>query len=278
MRGWKRTCRRVTDSALAGREPWITPGDALRLGKLAAGYALTGLLPGSMDRGAHQAVAPSGRCRIEGTPGGRGRPDKRPWLGPEVAGVPVAWIARDHAHRVREEHWGVWRALHRRGWHPTVDVEGRDHLAAALSRGRGAVLWGTSFCGTLVVKVGLRAAGVDLVHLSTGDHGVPRPPSRVGRRILARSLVKAETRYVDERVLIDPSGGRYLRVLKQRLAENRVVWLYGESPPGRASVEAPLFGHARPVPDGSTRPSPFARVRPCCPCTSAARRPVDTAS
>ena len=50
-------------------------------------------------------------------------------------------IARDHCVMRLEDMWGRSRGLSFRGWHPEITIEGLDHVRAALSRGRGAILW-----------------------------------------------------------------------------------------------------------------------------------------
>jgi lauroyl/myristoyl acyltransferase len=44
----------------------------------------------------------------------------------------------------------------------------------------------------------------------------------------------------------------YMRVLRQRLSENKCVWIYGENPkPGRKPVSASLFGREYLIPTGA---------------------------
>src|SRR5262245_59066092 len=80
-------------------------------------------------------------------------------------------VAAEHCRMFRENQWMRWRAMHRRGVPVSTTLVGLEHLERVRARGRGVILWGMSFCETLVVKMGLHRAGVSLVHLSTAHHG-----------------------------------------------------------------------------------------------------------
>ncbi len=107
------------------------------------------------------------------------------------------------------------------GWNPEIQIEGRAHLDAALAQGRGAILWQSSAFG-LVTKMGLQAAGYQLIHTGLPAHGFSHSP--FGIRFLNPSLLRTEDRYLRQRIFIDPAnpGAALLRV-RRELAQNRVV-------------------------------------------------------
>jgi lipid A biosynthesis acyltransferase len=152
-------------------------------------------------------------------------------------------LATAYCQMFRENQWMRWRAIHRGVVPVATTVVGLPHLESARARGRGLILWGMSFCETLVVKIGLHRAGVALVHLSTANHGAAWPPSRLGLRLVAPVYTAAETPYLAERVVIpaDQSLG-YMRVLIDRLTANRCVSIAGDGVARRHNVPARLLG------------------------------------
>ncbi|MFO1035869.1 MAG: hypothetical protein U1E45_03410 [Geminicoccaceae bacterium] len=128
----------------------------------------------------------------------------------------LAWL------RMRD--WMTLAARRQDGWRPVVRLVGSEHLTAALQQGRGAILWVAPFVlAGLLVKVALADAGHQLVHLSRSTHGLAR--SVRGAELVNRSYVRAENRFLAERVTIghDGSPTTALRVLTRRLQANRVV-------------------------------------------------------
>jgi hypothetical protein len=152
-------------------------------------------------------------------------------------------LATEYCQMFRENQWMRWRAI-RGGVVPvTTTVVGLPRLKSARARGHGVILWGMSFCETLVVKMGLHRAGVPLVHLSTAHHGAAWPPTRLGLRVVAPIFTAAETPYLVERVVIPPSESLgYMRVLMDRLAANRCVSIAGDGVARRHNVAARLLG------------------------------------
>jgi predicted LPLAT superfamily acyltransferase len=152
-------------------------------------------------------------------------------------------LATEYCQMFRENQWMRWRALHGGRVPVTTTVVGLPHLKSARARGRGVILWGMSFCETLVVKMGLHRAGVALVHLSTANHGAAWPPTRLGLRVVAPIYTAAETPYLSARVVIptDQSLG-YMRLLLDHLAANRVVSIAGDGVARRQNVTATLLG------------------------------------
>jgi KDO2-lipid IV(A) lauroyltransferase len=134
--------------------------------------------------------------------------------------------------------------MHRSGWQVETEVEGREHLDRALAEGRGAILWGMSFCGDLIYKIALQRAGVPLILLSAADHGAHYPPTRLGLTVVGPLVQRTETRYLSERVVIPPDQSLgYLRTIRARLESNATVWIAGERAAPRGNVDVRLFGH-----------------------------------
>jgi lauroyl/myristoyl acyltransferase len=118
----------------------------------------------------------------------------------------------------------VLRSRLRPGWRPPLRLEGTEHLAAAQAAGRGAVLWVAMFAGaSLLTKMALHDAGWPLVHLSRESHGWSR--SRLGIRWLNPLIVRTETQFLAERVIIgrDLTADQAVRRLVAALGANRVV-------------------------------------------------------
>jgi len=221
---------------------WSKSADVRTLARLTAGFIMTGLLPRRLDRG----LIP----RLLGSPF-----LIRASLIDDVAGrmrfvlgdaLPDA-AARDHARAwcemVFETRWLRWRALHRAAPPVETSVDGLPTLHAAHEGGRGVILWGMEFCDTLVVKIALHRAGVRLVHLSSANHGLNAPPTKLGLRFVSPMHCAAENRFLDERVVMPADGSLgYMRVLVQRLEENRCVYISGERLAARQNIPAPLLG------------------------------------
>ena len=209
---------------------------------LSAGYLATAVVPRQYDR---RVVTGVMRAPLLMRPRWIQRVAQRMRfvLQPVMPGADFDDLATEYCHMVRENQWMRWRALHRSGVPVTTTVVGLPHLKAARARGHGAILWGMAFCETLVVKIGLRRAGVALAHLSTANHGAAWPPTRLGLRVVAPIYSAAETPYVVDRVVIpsDQSLG-YMRVLMEHLAANRAVSIAGDAEARRQNVAATVFG------------------------------------
>ena len=123
----------------------------------------------------------------------------------------------------RELRLQVLRELAPWGWHPAIDLRGREHLERALAQQRGAVLWVSHFVfAGLVAKIALRRVGVSLAHLSRPEHGFSK--TRFGIAVLNPIRCRAEDRYLGERVSIGAGGASAaMRELRAVLARNGVV-------------------------------------------------------
>jgi len=110
-----------------------------------------------------------------------------------------------------------------RRWQPVIRRHGFDHVAAALEKRRGAILWVSDFVySTLVTKMAFHQAGFAVSHLSRPNHGFAMTP--FGIRYLNPLWTRIEDRYIAERVkIIDDDAGEALKTLRMRLASNRIV-------------------------------------------------------
>lgn len=143
-------------------------------------------------------------------------------------GHPVALsperIVAGHNANVRRDQLHFMRSYTARGWRPRIDVVGREHLEAALARGRGAILWVAPFVfSALLTKRALHEAGFAVSHLSRIAHGYSR--SRFGIRVLNPVRTRIENRYLAERVVIGSDGAvsEPLKRLTDVLTANGIV-------------------------------------------------------
>ena len=124
------------------------------------------------------------------------------------------------------------RELRPGGWKPDVRVHGLTSIERALQGGNGAILWITPFFfSNLVLKKGLHEAGFPLCHLSAYNHGPSL--SRFGIRFVNRIYIKAENKYLKERIRIEPGRSliykragtnlAYVRKMEERLSGNCLI-------------------------------------------------------
>lgn len=225
------------------------------------GYLLTGLVPARFDRAVSRANARRHawlhRRRIHELAA-----EMRERLGPGD------WqtAATDNVAMSLDEGLGRIRALHRGGWKPTITIDGLRHLEAALEAGNGVILWRMSSSSSPIAKIALSDAGHPLVHLSHPLHGHSRWQGRYWVRHIPRWYTTAENRVLAERIMLTRRGNfQYLRVLLERLGENHVVSIIGDSNEGRQNVTIDILGESRAIATGA--PS-LARRSGCAVLTS----------
>ena len=109
-------------------------------------------------------------------------------------------------------------------WHPQITVVGKQNIKAALSRGRGVILWvNLSNCSSLITKMALHQLGYDLIHLSRPGHGTGSI-SQIGIGLLNPIFTRVELRYLRERVILDDRSSKpALAKLRNALANNEVI-------------------------------------------------------
>jgi lauroyl/myristoyl acyltransferase len=149
-----------------------------------------------------------------------------------------------------EAHWLRVRSLHGRGPDVEITLEGGEHLEAALSVEKGAILWRMFFCSSHIPKQALADAGHRLVHLSHWDHGA-RGFNTPGFRLFPSLWLRAEVRHLGERVVLPRDGSLdYLRRLLEHLGSNHVLSIFGNIP-GRSGVPIEILGTRRLVATGA---------------------------
>src|SRR5688572_27730248 len=96
-----------------------------------------------------------------------------------------------------EQRLQVLASLPPRRWRPTIAIEGREHVDAALAAGKGVILWVNEFVGSdLVAKAAVQQAGYPVSHLTRPEHGYSK--SRLGMRYLNPIRRRAEDRFLAE--------------------------------------------------------------------------------
>ncbi len=126
------------------------------------------------------------------------------------------------------------------GWKPKIEMPGRQHVADALDRGRGVILWVSYFVhADLVAKMAFHRFGLQVSHFSHPRHGFTS--TRFGMKYLNPLQTRVEDRYLRRRVQrgLDNSTDA-IAMLGERLRENGVVSLSvrGDS---RRPIVAPFF-------------------------------------
>jgi len=113
-----------------------------------------------------------------------------------------------------------------RAWRPDAELEGQEHLDTALARGRGAILWTTTFAhNDLFTKAALAGSGHHAHLLSRSSHGFSG--SRFGRRFLNPVYLYVEQKFLGGNIVIDDHGNaEALAEVKRRLARNELVIIY----------------------------------------------------
>ena len=127
------------------------------------------------------------------------------------------------------------------GWNPKITVTGREHIDAALRRGKGCVLWVAHFVfAPNVAKVGLHELGFRVSHLSRPDHGFSS--TRFGIRCLNPVRRVFEDRYLKERIVFD-RGHPAPALLRARkaVAGNGIVSFTAGAWEGSSLVESGFF-------------------------------------
>jgi lauroyl/myristoyl acyltransferase len=146
-------------------------------------------------------------------------------LDPAELDESIEVIAKRYLRNIRVDGLATLKSHDPRQWRPSTQVEGLERIAAAQNQGHGVILWVAPFVfAALATKRALHEAGIALHHLSTSTHG-SSSRSQFGIRYISSIRVKAENRYLAERVVIPPSGSMHqpLRRLGALLAERAVV-------------------------------------------------------
>jgi hypothetical protein len=232
---------------LSRKQAPIWPLDLLKLARLPFAAAIAMVAPPRLWPPLTRLMA---MVREQITPRERDRSISQapPFLA-ELMSCSPAEVYRSYLATHYDECLHVLRANLLGGYEPGVRLERFEHIEAALAQGRGVILWITvTPSSSLVVKIALNAAGLDVTHLSRPDHGFSG--SRFGIRYLNPIRTRIEDRYLRERLLLDE--GRtigVLRTLRERLSQNGVVTITVATD-ALQQGEVPLFGGVIPVATG----------------------------
>ncbi len=151
--------------------------------------------------------------------------------------IGVNWIVRQ---------FQILRSYRPGRWRPQIELAGREHLDAALSKGRGAVLWCSTFAfDPIVTKMALHCAGYAISHLSTRSHGYA--DSRFAMHFLNPIMVHVENRYLQSRVVIDQGPSGAMDRLRAAVRGNGVVTIVAVSGASRRPAVVPFMGCELPI-------------------------------
>lgn len=130
------------------------------------------------------------------------------------------------------------------GWHPKIEVTGREYLDAALAQGKGAVLWVAHFVfAPNAAKVGLHDLGYRVNHLSRPDHGFSS--TQFGLRYLNPVRSKFEDAHLESRIVFDRAHPAPALLRARKIAgRNGIVSFTAGAWEGSSVVEAE-FLHSR---------------------------------
>ncbi len=124
------------------------------------------------------------------------------------------------------------------GWHPKIEVCGREHLDAALAARKGAVLWVAHFVfAPNAAKLGLHELGYRVNHLSRPDHGFSS--TRFGLRVLNPVRSRFEDAFLESRIVFERANpAPALLRARKIVGRNGIVSFTAGAWEGRSVVEA----------------------------------------
>jgi len=173
-------------------------------------------------------------------------------IGEQHSDASVDEIAASYYRMKLEDQWARACASHSPQCSVTTDVVNLHHLTDAQRSGRGIVLWGTSFCGTLFPKIALARAGVSLTQLSLFDHGRSHLNTLVGRRITQPLYCMPENQFLTERIVIPDSADRsYLFRIGEVLKSNGCIWIACHGARNQRHLAVEMLGHTINLPAGA---------------------------
>lgn len=121
-----------------------------------------------------------------------------------------------------------------------VRVEGLKYLSEALSRGKGAILWESSFGKRLLGKVVLMENGFSICQIHGPEHG--GSPTWFGQSVIRKIHRKTEAKLFAEVIDIQYDSLAYLRLLVNRLKQNAVVCIPGLGEAGHKFLPVEFLG------------------------------------
>jgi lauroyl/myristoyl acyltransferase len=157
----------------------------------------------------------------------------------------MPWAAPD-IHKRYQDHRRATRlmvlALNRPGrhWRPIVRCKGLERIHASLERGLGTILWVSGFAYTeIITLMALQQVGLPVHQLCRPEHGFSMSP--LGIRWLNPLWTRIERRLNAEQIFIlDNDTGTALRLLRERLGANGLVWI-SVGPEARRMLHFPFL-------------------------------------
>ena len=119
-------------------------------------------------------------------------------------------------------------------------LQGFERVEAGLERGRGVILWESPFGSRGRLHAVLLNRGIEFTQVHGAEHG--GSGSWLGQRFIRGINRRAEEEIVPEIVDIQEGAYAYLRLVKARLASNRIVCMPGLGPKGRRFVQLDFLG------------------------------------
>lgn len=162
-------------------------------------------------------------------------------------------IARDlqaAVYHLRMQNLRAWRPG---GWHPDIALEGEDHLARALARGKGAILWVAHFAfNSNITKIALHHRGYRISHLSRPEHGFSK--TRFGITCLNPVRSIPEDRCLAQRIVLDRRAPQIaMRKMVRALRAGEIVSITAGAWEGSDLAEGPFLGGRLAVAIGAPR-------------------------
>ena len=121
-----------------------------------------------------------------------------------------------------------------------VRVEGLKYLVEAVSQGKGAILWESSFGKRMLAKVVLMENGFSICQLHGPEHG--GSPTWFGQSVIRKIHRKTEAKLFAEVIDIQYDSLAYLKFLVNRLKQNAVVCIPGLGEAGHKFVPIEFLG------------------------------------
>jgi lauroyl/myristoyl acyltransferase len=160
----------------------------------------------------------------------RGKNPSAGFIGGLIAAHNAPWAASEIFTRYqdqRREARLMVLALNRPGrrWRPIVRCQGLDHLRSSLEQGFGTILWVSGFAYTeIITLMALRQVGLPIHQLTRPEHGFSMSP--FGIRWLNPLWTRIEQRLNAKQVVIlDNDAGPAIRLLRERLGYNCIIWI-----------------------------------------------------
>jgi len=129
-----------------------------------------------------------------------------------------------------------------------VEVVNRRRIHKALEDGRGAILWGCPFGQPLLARAVLHDLGLPLIQLH--EVGRVEPPDWLRRLPMRCCYRAAEESLVTAIVDVERQSLAYLKEVRERLSQNRLVLINAMGRNGQAFVDCDFLGARRPFATG----------------------------